>query len=169
LSSTYARGLVSCLKFFEMKSLQILIVGALTIGPCSASPHVLNRQAPGTTTTTATTSLPTWTSLPLPTACVGGGNGSPCYRYSKTWVVTSTTSMSSQGTPVSVHAVDVDNTGPRWPPPVVSVTRNDRVRIVLVNKLGDDTKSENVTLHFHGLLQQNGYGSMDGPETIVQW
>jgi FtsP/CotA-like multicopper oxidase with cupredoxin domain len=52
-----------------------------------------------------------------------------------------------------------------WPPPAVVVDVGQRVRIVLVNSLTD----EKVTLHFHGVLMDDGEASMDGPEMVTQW
>lgn len=56
-----------------------------------------------------------------------------------------------------------------WPPPAVNVTVNQRVRIKLINQLGDNqNRNEKVTLHFHGILQSGGYNTMDGPQGITQ-
>ncbi|KAE9376000.1 multicopper oxidase [Stipitochalara longipes BDJ] len=64
-----------------------------------------------------------------------------------------------------------------WPPPEITATVGQRIRITLVNSLPIQTQyvrnvpkytQEKVTLHFHGLDQENGYGSMDGPESVTQ-
>ena len=52
-----------------------------------------------------------------------------------------------------------------WPPPPVSVSVNQRIRIKVTNRMSDD---EAVTLHFHGILQKDGYVTMDGPQGITQ-
>ncbi|KAF2467824.1 Cupredoxin, partial [Lindgomyces ingoldianus] len=50
-----------------------------------------------------------------------------------------------------------------WPPPAVQAEVGKRIRIALVNNLDED-----VTLHFHGLLQEGGYNLMDGPQHLTQ-
>lgn len=47
----------------------------------------------------------------------------------------------------------------------VDISINQRIRINLVNH---PSMTEEVTLHFHGLLQKSGYNVMDGPQGVVQ-
>jgi hypothetical protein len=50
-------------------------------------------------------------------------------------------------------------------PPPITVNTGERIRITLSSNLANN---EAVTLHFHGILQQNGYVVMDGPQGLTQ-
>jgi len=85
------------------------------------------------------------------------------------WTVTAISDKASGTTLMAVIASPA--TTPAWPPPAVTVTVNTEVHITLVNSMpATPTElSEKVTLHFHGLLMNDGFVSMDGPEGITQW
>jgi FtsP/CotA-like multicopper oxidase with cupredoxin domain len=52
----------------------------------------------------------------------------------------------------------------KWPPDPVIVSKCTLVNIDVTNWMAD----EDVTLHFHGILQTNGQVVMDGPEGLTQ-
>ena len=112
------------------------------------------------------------------------------------WTVTATTfTVAPEATSVKIRATTITTNGgvPTqapvtatlmgvvttstffWPPPEITVAVNKRIRITLINDLpirtvaGVVQPKEKVTLHFHGLYQEEGYGSMDGPESVTQW
>jgi len=82
------------------------------------------------------------------------------------WTVTAISDTESSTTLMAVIASPA--TTAAWPPPAVTVTVNTEVHITLVNSMPAEL-SEKVTLHFHGLLMNDGFVSMDGPEGITQW
>jgi iron transport multicopper oxidase len=51
----------------------------------------------------------------------------------------------------------------RWPLPVMTATKGDRVIVNVNNQLGNQT----TTIHFHGLFM-NGTTDMDGPAQVTQ-
>jgi hypothetical protein len=94
----------------------------------------------------------------FPPRCTGDVDpltGKTCgnYGYDCTWTVTEMRSIPERR--ILVNGM--------WPPPAIQVAKGDRIRIALVNQLGED-----VTLHFHGLLMENGYTIMDGPQHLIQ-
>jgi FtsP/CotA-like multicopper oxidase with cupredoxin domain len=125
---------------------------------------------------------PPWNDLPATTTCAPSVT-TACYGYAGTWTIVPLTTpieSNSYGIPtnapatlMAVRTVTTTTVAGRptavtqtvWPPPAVSVKVGQRVRISLVNGMPD----EDVTLHFHGVLQANGYASMDGPEMGTQW
>ncbi|KAF1957319.1 Cupredoxin [Byssothecium circinans] len=76
------------------------------------------------------------------------------YGYDCIWTV-------KENTVGTHHRIEVNNA---WPPPSIQVAEGQRIRIALVNKLN----TEDVTLHFHGLLQESGSVLSDGPQHISQ-
>jgi FtsP/CotA-like multicopper oxidase with cupredoxin domain len=86
----------------------------------------------------------------------------PCpaeYGYNEQWIVDLASS-----TPNGVNYQYMTVNG-AWPPPPIVVNLGQRIRIELVNNLPTD---EPITLHFHGLHQENGYTVMDGPMGVIQ-
>jgi len=84
-----------------------------------------------------------------------GDKSTKSYGYDATWIVTNATNGAAKY--ITVNGV--------WPPPNITVNIFQRIRIKLVNKMADN---EPVTLHFHGILQENGYTTMDGPQGLTQ-
>ncbi|KAH8900572.1 hypothetical protein GQ53DRAFT_801142 [Thozetella sp. PMI_491] len=90
--------------------------------------------------------------------------------------IRATTITSSPAAPttaaVTATLMGIKSTGVfYWPPPEITATVGQRIRITLTNELTTTNvkgEQEEVTLHFHGLYQENGYGFMDGPEGIAQ-
>ena len=85
------------------------------------------------------------------------------------WTVTAISDTASSTTLMAVIASPAVTAA--WPPPAVTVTVNTEVHITVVNNMPllPAKLSEKVTLHFHGLLMNDGFVSMDGPELITQW
>ncbi|KAH8892582.1 Cupredoxin [Thozetella sp. PMI_491] len=91
--------------------------------------------------------------------CLEGMNlGEVCteYGYEETWTITEVNPKPD------VKYIAVNG---QFPPPTITISKGQRIRIVLDNQLPG---SEPVSLHFHGILQDNGYTFMDGPTGIVQ-
>ena len=89
------------------------------------------------------------------TGLICGNNNTTSYGYEATWIITNATNGAAKY--IAVNGV--------WPPPSITVNVYQRIRIKLVNRMADN---EPVTLHFHGILQENGYTTMDGPQGITQ-
>ena len=53
----------------------------------------------------------------------------------------------------------------KFPPPTITVSKNDEVLIHVKNSLGD---GEFITLHTHGIFQ-NGTNYYDGVDQVTQW
>ncbi|KAK4451977.1 multicopper oxidase [Podospora aff. communis PSN243] len=120
--------------------------------------------------------MPTPTLLPRPKC--DPVKTKDCYGFDATWTIVKTSGISipsnsvnipsGSATLLAVSTTLTDSNPPRpttlWPPPAVEVSVGQRVRIVLVNNIPD----EKVTLHFHGVLMDGGYSSMDGPEMVTQ-
>jgi FtsP/CotA-like multicopper oxidase with cupredoxin domain len=95
------------------------------------------------------------------------------YGVDVTWTVTTLVASVASNTvsvpvpPASATVLAVETAPGQvvWPPPTLELEVNQWVRITLYNAL----PSENITLHFHGLLQESGFVSMDGPEDVTQW
>jgi len=68
-------------------------------------------------------------------------------------------------TPVLAGASEYFTVNGSFPPPTITVKKGQRIRIKLVNNLPN---YESITLHFHGILQKNGYVVMDGPQGLTQ-
>ncbi|KAH7319109.1 Cupredoxin [Rhexocercosporidium sp. MPI-PUGE-AT-0058] len=77
------------------------------------------------------------------------------YGYEGEWNVTIVQNLTAKYLPVNG----------KWPPPTVDIHVGQRIRIKLNNQING---TEPVTLHFHGLLQENGYTVMDGPQGPTQ-
>jgi len=122
---------------------------------------------------------PTWTTLPAKLSSVSACSSSEtgCYATDVTYTVTTltgTVTTTSNGvgptrSPTATVMAVKNTVGTYWPPPVMTAYVGQRVRITLVNERVPGKADENVTLHFHGLLQKNGYGIYDGPESVTQW
>ncbi|KAG4443253.1 hypothetical protein IFR05_001296 [Cadophora sp. M221] len=84
-----------------------------------------------------------------------GSGGIASYGYEGEWNVT----VVEKG---QAKYLAVNGT---WPPPTIDIQVGQRIRIKLKNRI-DGT--EPITLHFHGLLQENGYTVMDGPQGLTQ-
>ncbi len=118
-----------------------------------------------------------WTSLPVrqtAPACSTAGQTN-CYAVDQTWtaIYTSASVTAKDDSPLPTGTATVIGIVARsgggapttyWPPPVVTAHVGQRIRLTLVNTL-----PEKVTLHFHGILMDKGYGVMDGPEMVTQW
>lgn len=87
------------------------------------------------------------------TADTLGGETCGVYGYDCIWEVKDVTRTTHRRIEVNGH----------WPPPAVQVKVGERIRIALKNEMNED-----VTLHFHGLLMENGYTVMDGPQGLIQ-
>ncbi len=125
-----------------------------------------------------------WTALPQTLTCTSLSGQPPTptpvcsgtyttYGLDATWTVVAPKAVitpNSRSLPVHTATVlAVQTTGTTyWPPAAPTVQENQRVRVTLVNKL-DAPHAEKITLHFHGLVQNQGYVSMDGPESVSQW
>lgn len=76
------------------------------------------------------------------------------YRWDVTWV---------NANPDGQFDRPVIGINGKWPCPTIEASVGDEVKIVLTNKLGNETTS----LHFHGLFQK-GTNQMDGPSSVTQ-
>jgi len=89
------------------------------------------------------------------TGLICGDKNTTSYGYDATWIVSNATNGTARY--ITVNGV--------WPPPSIVVNVLQRIRIKLVNRMAEN---EPVTLHFHGILQENGYTTMDGPQGLTQ-
>jgi len=106
----------------------------------------------------------------LPARNIGGTDpalaigGSPfitrTYGYDCYWTVDLVDNTNGKGTNDGSKYITVNG---QATPPAIKVWVGSRVRITLINHLPED-----VTLHFHGLLQEYGYNVMDGPQGLTQ-
>jgi FtsP/CotA-like multicopper oxidase with cupredoxin domain len=76
------------------------------------------------------------------------------YNFNITWVTAN---------PDGLHPRPVIGINGQWPPPVLNVTRGDRIIANVYNGLGNQTTS----LHWHGIFQ-NGTTHMDGAPAVTQ-
>ncbi|ODV92325.1 hypothetical protein CANCADRAFT_42935 [Tortispora caseinolytica NRRL Y-17796] len=76
------------------------------------------------------------------------------YHWTSEWVYANPDGMCNRPV-IGINGV--------WPPPVIEVTKGDRIVLYYTNGLGNETSS----IHFHGLFQ-TGSNTMDGPPGLTQ-
>lgn len=159
----------------------ILQVLSLLFAFSYASPVGLDGVAPSRLLAPRDTTA--WTSLPTKTPCSG------CYDVDATWTITASyTTVTTVGqssfdhvaatvmaviskSVITLGTTVVATSATMWPPPAVTAAVGQRVRLTVVNQMPsiNQRAPENVTLHFHGLVQNGGQVFMDGPEGVTQW